>query len=106
MLSYNNTTEQSIKDLYANTFTFQNDELWLFYDEDKSGNGIYEKVVVTYKFIDMGGGFMLDFYTTYGLSLNGNVDTLGGDKQNSIYTVLNTIQLHFTEQEFLDSLEV
>ena len=59
MLSFNNTTEQSLRDLYYENFQFPIDETWLFYDEDKNGNSSYQKVLVTYKQIDI-NGFLLD----------------------------------------------
>lgn len=72
MLSYNNTTQQDIKDIYQQNYDFPSNENWLFYDEDSNGNGIFNKVLVTYK-QDNIDGFLLDTYIVYQLSLNENV---------------------------------
>lgn len=105
MLSYNNTTQEDIKNIYQQNYDFPLNEDWLFYDEDSNGNGIFNKVLVTYK-QDNIDGFLLDTYIVYQLSSNGNVITYSGDKESAILTVLNSIELHFTNQEFIDSLEV
>ena len=105
MLSYNNTTQQDIKDVYQQNYNFQSNEKWLFYDEDSNGNGIFNKVLVTYK-QDNIDGFLLDTYIVYQLSLNGNVTAYHGDKESAILTVINSIELHFTNQEFIDSLNI
>lgn len=105
MLSYNNTTQEDIKNIYQQNYDFPLNEDWLFYDEDSNGNVIFNKVLVTYK-QDNIDGFLLDTYIVYQLSSNGNVITYSGDKESAILTVLNSIELHFTNQEFIDSLEV
>lgn len=104
MLSFNNTTEQSLRDLYYENFQFPTDETWVFYDEDKNGNSSYQKVLVTYKQIDI-NGFLLDTYTVYQFQ-NNNISFGSGDKESAISIVLSSIELNFTNQEFIDSLEV
>lgn len=105
MLSYNNTTEQYIRDTYSQVITFPTDEVWKFYDEDASGNGAFDKILITYQKVDMGGGMFLDYFKEYRIYNNGNVtDAGGGDKQGVISDVLNGMTLHFTNQEFEDAL--
>lgn len=105
MLSYNNTIQEDIKNIYQQNYDFPLNEYWLFYDEDSNGNGIFNKVLVTYK-QDNIDGFLLDTYIVYQLSSNGNVSSYSGDKESAINQVLNNIELHFSENDFINSLEV